>query len=108
MSEAETIVNTYSFEVETKEDLKELSTNEIAKSLIYYHKTSPEIAILMAHFVNYTSKPDLGYLISDFLLNQKAINNFYKIPDEMVIEIKKIVDINGFTMYNNNVKYLSE
>lgn len=100
--------NIYAFQVETKEDLKDLSVNEIAKSLIFYHKSNPETALLMAHFVNNLTKPSLKKLVKDFTNGHKSINNYYKIPDDMVIEMKKIVDINEISGYNSNVRYLSK
>lgn len=101
--------NDYKFlELENKEELKLLTINCIAKSLMYLVGTDPEIALLGAYFIQNRKEPDINNLKNRFFEDYNTIDTLIVIPDETVIEIVKLVTMNRMTNYKDNIIMFEE
>ena len=94
------------YQIENKEDLKDLTINDIARSLQLIHGTDLENALLAAHFINHTSRPNLNYLRSNFVETYKDLKTIYMIEEDILKELISILKINQLTDFKENFKLL--
>ena len=96
---------TYNFyEVESKEDIKDLSINTIMKSLIYHSALDPDEALLLAYFTNNDEKPKISELRESYLKESEGIIDIYIIPDYIKVELMSILFYNRISSFYKNKK----